>query len=68
MISLGYFAETSLVVRLAIVRVLTLREDAIDSIDSLRFSGVTYLTRLVIIDLSIRCHGHSPSGYIITHK
>ena len=48
-VSLGYLAETGFISRLLIVRVITLREDSIDSVDSLRFSGVTYLKHFVKI-------------------
>src|SRR6185369_3814421 len=53
-VSLGYLAEAGFVSRLLIVRVITLREDSIDSVDSLRFSAVTHLKHFVKVDLSTR--------------
>src|SRR6185437_4632574 len=53
-VSLGYLAETGFISRLLIVRMITLREDSIDSVDSLRFSGVTHLKHFVKIYFSTR--------------
>lgn len=55
-VSLRYLAEARIISRLPVIRVITLREHAIDSINRLRFRTVTDLKYFVIIYLAISSH------------